>query len=87
MTAQNTNQLNTEMILRRAVSVYGPKAEQTKLAAIEYCFAHGYDPYRRFGLQIPVAITSSAWAKPSDIDPDTYSETNWQRAIKKIQAQ
>lgn len=78
-------QYRTRAWLQQCLRVHGPDASETRLAAIEACYAHGMDPHFRYASWPTLEPMEHDWNTPLDIA--VYSETEWQRLIKRLSQQ
>lgn len=70
--------------LREAVARGNEQGQQQ--AAIEYCQARGADPFYRYALFPKIDYSGpDDFTKPLDID--AYSETEWQRLVRRVAAE
>lgn len=73
---------DTRVALRRAIAVHGVGANQTRLAAIEFCHARNIDPHWRHAVYPKFEPDFTDWSKPADID--VYSVTQWQQVVERF---
>lgn len=72
-------QHDTRVALRRAVAIFGTEADDTRTAAVQFCYAHNIDPYWKTPIQRPIS-----WQPPADYydkpDDKNYTE-QWEDIV------
>jgi len=78
-------QHDARMNLRRAVAIFGPEADDTRIAAIQFCHARNIDPHFRY------AAWPKLTGKPTNepmIEPAAVgSIAEWQRVVAEFVAE
>lgn len=77
-------QHNARVALRRAVAIFGTEADDTRLAAIQFCYAHHIEPHWRYAVwpKISPPTKMDEAIKPMDV-PVEYE---WQRVLRRFVA-
>lgn len=70
--------------LRRAVKIFGMEADDTRIAAVQFCYAHGVEPYFRYPIHLMVNPNPEEMLKP--VSDDAHSEAEWQRVLRRFVA-
>jgi hypothetical protein len=76
-------QPDARVALRRAIAIFGPEADDTRVAAISFCYAHGIDPHWRRAVHPKFEPNFRDFDKPLDIDK-SHAVSGWQDAIKRF---
>ncbi len=73
---------DTRVALRRAVAIFGPETDDTRLAAIQFCYAHEIEPHWRYAVwpRIVEPPKMDEAIKPFDV-PVEYE---WQRVLRRF---
>lgn len=59
--------------------------DDRRTAAIDYCWARGYNPHFRYAVWPKFQPFDHDWNRPLDIE--VYSETEWQRLVRRVAAE
>jgi hypothetical protein len=76
-------QHDTRVALRRAVAIFGTESDDTRVAAIQFCYAHGIDPHWRYPLQTMIDPNPPGPIVRPTVPP---VEEEWQRVLKRFVA-
>ncbi len=76
-------QHDTRVALRKAIHVHGTEANETRLAAIEFCYAHNIDPHWRTAVWNQTAVpTPENWDTP--VNEAVRAVYEWERIVKRF---
>lgn len=76
-------QHDARVTLRRAIKIFGAESDDTRLAAIQFCYAHQIEPHFRYALYQRVSpIPENDTLKPVSVDVN--SEAEWERVLRRF---
>ncbi len=73
---------DTRVALRRAVAESGEDSSETKLAALQFCTAHGIEPYWRYAVWSAFRPGYLGDAMDKPVEP--HFEEEWQRVLRRF---
>lgn len=78
-------QHNARVALCRAIAIFGLEADDTRLAAIQFCYAHNIEPHWKYAVW--PTFTESPGLTNEPIKPaDVPIEYEWQRVLRRFAA-